>query len=94
MPGSFHNSSLLVWGPHGPEKGRPGARTLVVCGLQHGSRVSTDDPSPQAAQPAPTQTISGPCPWASAGLANGFHLLGKVFLELRLGSEGPLSGGT
>lgn len=42
----------------------------------------------------PTQTISGPCLWASAGLANGFHLLGKVFRELWLGSEGPLSGGT
>ena len=42
----------------------------------------------------PTQTISGPCLWASAGLANGFQLLGKVSLELCLGSEGPLPGET
>lgn len=39
VPGSFRAPSLLVWRPHGPEKGRPGARALEVCGLQQGSRV-------------------------------------------------------
>lgn len=33
--------------------------------------------------------MSGPLPWATAGLANRFHLLGRVFLEPWMGSEGP-----